>query len=62
VTETPAEISDAILAAFRSPDELQETAERGRRQVLNRYSWDPLADRLAGVWQSVTCLPVRIPV
>jgi polysaccharide biosynthesis protein PslH len=61
VTETPGEMSAAILGAIRAQDELQETAERGRRQVLSRYSWDPLADRLAGVWQSVTRLSVQVP-
>lgn len=61
VTETPGEMNTAILNAIRSTDELQETAEHGRRQVLNRYSWDLLANRLADVWESVTQLPVRIP-
>ena len=33
-------------------DELHETAERGRRVVVQHYSWDLLADRLGEVWDS----------
>ncbi len=53
VTETPDEMVDAILRAMRAPHELQETAERGRRQILRQYSWTPLAERLGNIWQSV---------
>jgi glycosyltransferase involved in cell wall biosynthesis len=59
VTETPGEMVSAVLRAIRYPDEFQETAERGREQVLKRYSWDPLAERLGNVWQSATRLPAR---
>ncbi|HEV3439031.1 MAG TPA: glycosyltransferase, partial [Gemmata sp.] len=61
VTETPGEMVTAIVSSMQAVDELQETAERGRREVLKRYSWDPLADRLANVWQSVTRHSVRLP-
>jgi glycosyltransferase involved in cell wall biosynthesis len=53
VTETPAEMAAAAIAAIQRPEELRETAESGRRQVLARYSWDLLAERLNAVWQSV---------
>ncbi len=44
----------AARNAIQRPDELADTAERGRRQVLARYSWDSLlADRLDGVWNDV---------
>jgi glycosyltransferase involved in cell wall biosynthesis len=60
VTETPAEMTGAILAAIRDPDELRDTAERGRLRVQARYSWGPLADRLGAVWQSAARRVVRL--
>jgi glycosyltransferase involved in cell wall biosynthesis len=59
VAETPAEMASAILAGISAPYELQETAERGRQQVLSRYSWDPIAKRLENIWQSALETPVR---
>jgi glycosyltransferase involved in cell wall biosynthesis len=47
----PAEVADAIVRGIRSPDELQDTAEAGRRAVLAGYDWGPLADRLDRVWR-----------
>lgn len=61
VTETPAEMTDRILEGIRQPDELRETAERGRRRVLGRYSWNPLADKLEAVWRSVVRTHVAVP-
>ena len=46
------ELVSAALAAIRRPEELTETAESGRRQVLARYSWELLAERLDDVWAS----------
>jgi polysaccharide biosynthesis protein PslH len=60
VTETPGEMTAAILAAIRDPDELRDTAERGRLRVQARYSWGPLADRLAAVWESVARRVARV--
>ena len=48
---TPAELAAKILEAIRRPDDAQELAENGRRSVLARYSWGPLAVRLGEVWQ-----------
>jgi len=53
LTETPADMPAAILEAIRRPDEARETAEAGRRRVLERYSWVRLADQLDRVWRSV---------
>jgi glycosyltransferase involved in cell wall biosynthesis len=39
-----------LLAALRSPAAMQEQARRGRRQVLQHYDWDILADRLDRIW------------
>jgi glycosyltransferase involved in cell wall biosynthesis len=52
VTETPAEMTTRILEAIYRPAELQETAESGRRRVLARYSWAPLAEKLESIWHS----------
>jgi polysaccharide biosynthesis protein PslH len=60
VTETPGEMAAAILASMKSPDELQETAERGRWQVVSRYSWDPLANKLEKIWRSVAQVPSQV--
>ena len=43
----------AILDAIHHPDELQETAEHGRRRVLARYTWKLLAEQLDSVWETV---------
>jgi polysaccharide biosynthesis protein PslH len=53
VTETRAEMVAAIEEAIRRPDEARETAENGRRRVLGRYSWVPLAEQLDRVWHSI---------
>ena len=52
VTAGPEGMADAIVAGIRRPDELQDTAERGREEVLARYDWGPLADRLDAVWRA----------
>ncbi|MGL4552102.1 MAG: glycosyltransferase, partial [Gemmataceae bacterium] len=46
VDELPAALVDAI----RQPDRMRATADLGRRQVLRRYDWDSLADRLERLW------------
>lgn len=57
VAETNDELARAALEAIRRPEELADTAESGRRQVLVRYSWDLLAERLDEVWNSVARTP-----
>jgi len=59
VTETPAEMVEKILEAVHHPEDIQETAEHGRRRVLARYSWEPLAEKLETVWQSVARIAVE---
>ncbi len=44
---------DAILETIARPDEARELAESGRRKVLSRYSWEPLAEKLHTVWHAV---------
>ncbi|MBA4189564.1 MAG: glycosyl transferase family 1 [Planctomycetaceae bacterium] len=61
VTETPSDMTERILEAIRRPEEFQETAEHGRRRVLARYSWEPLANKLEQVWQSVAQIATAIP-
>jgi len=60
VADTQEEMVRATLAAIHRPEELQETAEHGRQQVLANYSWDLLADRLNSVWNSVLGEPTLI--
>jgi glycosyltransferase involved in cell wall biosynthesis len=57
VTEDPAGMADAVVAAIRNPDEARETAESGRHRVLARYSWDRLATRLEAVWHAAAGVP-----
>jgi polysaccharide biosynthesis protein PslH len=60
LTETLAEMPAAILEAIRRPDDARETAENGRRRVLEQYSWVPLADQLDRVWHHVARTAVRM--
>ena len=53
VTADETGMADAIVRGTRRPDELEEMAEQGRREVLARYDWGPLADRLDAVWRAV---------
>ena len=62
VANTQEEMVSATLDAIRRPDELQDTAESGRRQVLERYSWELLAERLDGVWNAVAREPALVQV
>ena len=62
ITETPAEMTAAILEAIRRPEEFRETAESGRRAVLARYSWNRLAEQLDAVWRSLAAMPIQLGV
>jgi polysaccharide biosynthesis protein PslH len=59
-TESPTELTAAIITATHRPDELQEIAENGRQRVLARYSWVPLAARLDEIWRALARRPARI--
>jgi len=43
-------MADAILTAMSNPRRAQAQADAGRRHVLERYDWRPLAEKLAEVW------------
>ncbi|MFM8271172.1 MAG: glycosyltransferase [Gemmata sp.] len=58
LADTPDELTRAALRAIARPDDLADTADSGRRQVLARYSWELLAERLDAVWHSVAHEPV----
>jgi glycosyltransferase involved in cell wall biosynthesis len=60
IAETPGDMVAAILAAIRRPEEMQEAAEHGRRVVLARYSWKPLAERLSNIWESASAVPAAV--
>lgn len=57
VNETPAEMTAAILEAIRQPEQFRDMAENGRRRVLDRYSWDPLAEQLDALWRTLAPIP-----
>ncbi len=44
------DMADALTAVIRDPSSAQARAAEGRREVLRRYDWDVLADRLEQVW------------
>ncbi|VTR97683.1 glycosyltransferase [Tuwongella immobilis] len=50
VADTPQAMATAIVAGMRSTKALQLQAARGRQRVLERYDWDPLAQRLEQIW------------
>jgi glycosyltransferase involved in cell wall biosynthesis len=50
IVDGPGDMPAAIVAGIRRPEDLAETAEKGRRRVLADYDWGPLADRLDEVW------------
>jgi glycosyltransferase involved in cell wall biosynthesis len=58
VANTSEALANVAIAAMRRPDELADTVESGRRQVLAHYSWDLLAERLDGVWSDIARAPV----
>jgi glycosyltransferase involved in cell wall biosynthesis len=43
-------LAPALVTAIRAPGAAQAQAARGRLEVLRRYDWDTLADRLEEVW------------
>ena len=53
VTDDVAGMADAIVEGIRRPEQLQDTAEEGRRAVLRLYDWGLIAERLDELWWSV---------
>jgi glycosyltransferase involved in cell wall biosynthesis len=51
VVEDIGDLTNALIAAVRHPDVLQEQCERGREKVLDHYDWDRLAEQLEQVWR-----------
>lgn len=43
----PEDLADAIVAALGDPARLEEMGRSGQRHVLNTYSWDRVAERIA---------------
>lgn len=58
VIEGVESMADALVAAIRQPDRARAQAEAGRSQVLSRYDWDSLAERLDAVWQRCLSEPL----
>ena len=57
--EEPEAMVDALVSCIRDHRAARAMAERSRNFVLNRYDWDPLADRLERVW--FDCLECETP-
>jgi len=51
VVEDVATMADAILSSMNNLPCTKAQADAGRRRVLDRYDWRPLAEKLAGVWE-----------
>jgi glycosyltransferase involved in cell wall biosynthesis len=52
VTPGIEEMADALVDCLRCPQAAAAMAERGRQVVLQRYDWDPLADKLDRSWRN----------
>jgi glycosyltransferase involved in cell wall biosynthesis len=48
--ETVDDLPAALVDAIRQPERMRALADVGRWQVLRRYDWDALADRLERLW------------
>src|SRR5262249_19824605 len=44
------ELAPAIIYAIRAPELLAKQAAAGRGEVLRRYDWDALAEKMERVW------------
>ncbi|MCS6866478.1 MAG: glycosyltransferase [Gemmataceae bacterium] len=53
------ELVRMAITAIRQPEVVAETVESARPQVLSRYSWDVLAQRLDDVWLQTARQPLR---
>jgi glycosyltransferase involved in cell wall biosynthesis len=51
VVEGVADMAGKLVATLRNPRRAREMADSGRRQVLDHYDWDVLADKLEQVWE-----------
>jgi glycosyltransferase involved in cell wall biosynthesis len=56
LADTPAEFASRVVELLASPQECQRLGEKGRRLVVDRYSWDRAANALDSGWQQV-CAP-----
>ncbi|HTG48189.1 MAG TPA: glycosyltransferase family 4 protein [Actinomycetota bacterium] len=56
---------DAIVAAtawlLEHPEDAREMGERGRAEVLRRYSWDAEGERLVRMYETMLGAPMRAP-
>jgi glycosyltransferase involved in cell wall biosynthesis len=53
VVEGVQNLAPSLATAILNPAAVQQQALCGRQQVLRRYDWDVLADRLDAVWRAV---------
>ncbi len=57
IVEDIDDLTRALVAGIRQPEDLLAQAERGREKVLEHYDWDQLADRLEQVWKQCASEP-----
>lgn len=58
VVEHPDEMAAAIVEAVRNPPRLRAMAAAARADVLSRYDWEPLSQKLEEAWRA-TCGPAE---
>jgi len=51
ITEGIEPMADALVAAMRNHERTRKLADVGRKQVLHRYDWEILKDRLEECWR-----------
>ncbi len=55
VVEGVDDMAAALVRCLRDREAARAQAERGRRAVVARYDWGPLADRLERTWEKCLC-------
>ncbi|MGW4569357.1 glycosyltransferase [Streptomyces sp. NPDC004561] len=51
------DLGGAVRALLADPDRLARYGAAGRRRVLEHYTWDRVADGVAGVYRAVSAIP-----
>ena len=54
VPQTPAGISEAILQILDHPEAAGEMGDRGYEEVVRRYGWEAIAERMIGIYATLT--------
>ena len=46
-------LSDALLELLDNPELCKEMGDRGKRLVMEKYTWDKVADKMIGVYEKI---------